>query len=80
MRTNLKDEIIEKVEDNIKNDAEWIPENPDFNPYDLGKKRKNSNRFCKKRWMETLIGSDFSIFYYSTNDYESFFNKDSNNY
>ena len=48
MRTNLKDDIIEKVEDNIKNDAEWIPENPDFNPYDLGKKRKNPIRFCKK--------------------------------
>ena len=44
MRTNLKDDIIEKVEDNIKNDAEWIPENPDFNPYDLGKKVKKSHQ------------------------------------
>ena len=44
MRTNLKDDIIEKVEDNIKNDAEWIPENPDFNPYDLGKKTKKSHQ------------------------------------
>jgi len=44
MRTNLKDDIIKKVEDNIKNDAEWIPENPDFNPYDLGKKAKKSHQ------------------------------------
>tara|TARA_B110000467_G_scaffold158943_1_gene175809 strand:+ start:880 stop:1020 length:141 start_codon:yes stop_codon:yes gene_type:complete len=44
MRTNLKDDILEKVEDNIKNDAEWIPENPDFNPYDLGKKTKKSHQ------------------------------------
>jgi hypothetical protein len=44
MQTNLKDDILEKVEDNIKNDAEWIPENPDFNPYDLGKKAKKSHQ------------------------------------
>lgn len=77
MRTNLKDDILEKVEDNIKNDAEWIRASI---PMIWEKKRKNPIRFCKKPWMETLISSDFSIFYYSTNGYESFFNKDSNNY
>ena len=49
MRTNLKDDILGKVEDNIKTDAEWIPENPDFNPYDLEqKKQKNPIKFRKE--------------------------------
>ncbi len=51
MRTNLKDDILGKVEDNIETDAEWIPENPDYNPYDLEqKKQKKPIEFCKRPW------------------------------
>ena len=63
MRTNLKDDILRKVEDNIETDAEWIPENPDYNPYDLEqKKQKNPIKFCKRPWMETFINWNGDVF------------------
>ena len=63
MRTNLKDDILKKVEDNIQKDAQWIPENPDYNPYDLDKKtRKNPIKFCKRPWMETFINWNGDVF------------------
>ena len=63
MRTNLKDDILGKVEDNIEKDTEWIPDNPDYNPYDLEqKKRKNPIKFCKRPWMETFINWNGDVF------------------
>jgi len=63
MRTNLKDDILGKVEKNIEKDAQWIPENPDFNPYDLEKKeRKNPITFCKRPWMETFVNWNGDVF------------------
>ena len=63
MLTNLKDDILKKVEDNIETDAEWIPENPDYNPYDLEqKKQKNPIKFCKRPWMETFINWNGDVF------------------
>ncbi|MEC8957772.1 MAG: radical SAM protein [Nitrospinota bacterium] len=63
MRTNLKDDILGKVEDNIEKDAQWIPENPDYNPYDLEKKkRKNPITFCKRPWMETFVNWNGDVF------------------
>jgi radical SAM protein with 4Fe4S-binding SPASM domain len=63
MRTNLKDDILGKVEENIEKDAQWIPENPDFNPYDLDKKeRKNPITFCKRPWMETFVNWNGDVF------------------
>ena len=63
MRTNLKDDILQKVENNIEKDAQWIPENPDYNPYDLEqKKRKNPIKFCKRPWMETFVNWNGEVF------------------
>ena len=63
MRTNLKDDILQKVENNIEKDAQWIPENPDYNPYDLEKKkRKNPLKFCKRPWMETFVNWNGDVF------------------
>ena len=63
MRTNLKDDILQKVENNIEKDAQWIPENPDYNPYDLEqKKRKNPIKFCKRPWMETFVNWNGDVF------------------
>ena len=63
MRTNLKDDILGKVEDNIENDAEWIPENPDYNPYDLEqKKQKNLSSFARDHgWKHSLTGMVMSF-------------------
>ena len=63
MRTNLKDDILGKVVDNIQKDRQWIPENPDFNPYDLEKKtRKTPIKFCKRPWMEAFINWNGDVF------------------
>ena len=63
MRTNLKNDILQKVEDNIKEDAQWIPENQDYNPYDVKeKKRKNPIKFCKRPWMETFVNWNGDVF------------------
>tara|TARA_Y100000294_G_C8529915_1_gene326493 strand:- start:690 stop:1400 length:711 start_codon:yes stop_codon:yes gene_type:complete len=63
MRTNLKDDILGKLEDNLEKDAQWVPENPTYNPYDLEqKKRKNPIKFCKRPWMETFVNWNGDIF------------------
>ncbi len=63
MRTNLKDDILEKLEDNLQKDAQWIPENPAFNPYDIeNKTRKKPITFCKRPWMETFINWNGDVF------------------
>ncbi len=63
MRTNLKDDILSPADKNIEKDAQWIPENPDFNPYDVNKKtRKNSITFCKRPWMEAFINWNGDVF------------------
>lgn len=63
MRTNLKDDILQNVESNIEKDAQWIPKNPDYNPYDLDqKKRKNPIKFCKRPWMETFVNWNGDVF------------------
>ncbi|QPJ65197.1 MAG: radical SAM protein [Candidatus Nitrohelix vancouverensis] len=63
MRTNLKDDILGKVEDNVEKDKEWIPQSPDYNPYDLEKKeRKNPITFCKRPWMETFVNWNGDVF------------------
>ncbi|PIQ96949.1 MAG: radical SAM protein [Nitrospinae bacterium CG11_big_fil_rev_8_21_14_0_20_56_8] len=63
MRTNLKDDIIGKVEDNIEKDAKWIPESPQYNPYNLeNKTRKNPITFCKRPWQETFINWNGDVF------------------
>ena len=63
MRTNLKNDILEKTADNLEKDKQWVPENPDFNPYDLEKKiQKNPITFCKRPWMETFINWNGDVF------------------
>ncbi len=63
MRTNLKDDILGKTADNIEKDADWIPQTPEYNPYDLEKKtQKNPITFCKRPWMETFVNWNGDVF------------------
>jgi len=63
MRTNLKDDILQKTADNLEKDKQWIPDNPDFNPYDMEKKtQKNPITFCKRPWMETFVNWNGDVF------------------
>ena len=63
IRAGMEEDLLDKVEDNIKKFRQWIPENPDFNLYDLEKKtRKKSTTFCKRPWMETFINWNGDVF------------------
>ena len=63
MRTNLKDDILEKTEDNMEKDSQWIPDDPEFNPYDMEKKTlKNPITFCKRPWSETFVNWNGDVF------------------
>jgi radical SAM protein with 4Fe4S-binding SPASM domain len=63
MRTNLKDDILQNVETSIERDREWIPESPEYNPYDLkNKSRKQPLTFCKRPWQETFVNWNGDVF------------------
>ena len=68
VRAGMKEDLTEKVEDNIQKFREWMPENPDFNRYNLEEKtrKKQPNQqhamFCKRPWMETFINWNGDVF------------------
>ncbi|MBI4383677.1 MAG: radical SAM protein [Nitrospinae bacterium] len=63
MRTNLKDDILQPAEANIQRDLEWIPESPEFNPYNVAAKtRKKPLSFCKRPWQETFVNWNGDVF------------------
>lgn len=63
MRTSLKEDILQTPEANIQRDLEWIPESPEFNPYNISEKtRKKTISFCKRPWQETFINWNGDVF------------------
>lgn len=63
MRTSLKEDILQSPSANIQRDLEWIPESPEFNPYDVNNKaRKKPLSFCKRPWQETFINWNGDVF------------------
>ncbi|MBI5427497.1 MAG: radical SAM protein [Nitrospinae bacterium] len=63
MRTNLKDDILQPASANIQRDLEWIPESPEFNPYNVERKtRKKPLSFCKRPWQETFVNWNGDVF------------------
>lgn len=63
MRTNLKEDILQSSSANIQRDFEWIPESPEFNPYNVEEKtRKKPLSFCKRPWQETFVNWNGDVF------------------
>jgi radical SAM protein with 4Fe4S-binding SPASM domain len=63
MRTSMKDEILKPHEESIKQDIDWIPDNPDYSAYDKEKYRpKKIIKTCRKPWQEISINWDGKVF------------------
>ena len=61
MRTDMGKEIFETAEKSIERDSKWLPENPEYNVFNMFEK-KPKNRFnCDLLWTETVINWDGSI-------------------
>lgn len=61
MRTDMGKEILETAEKSIERDSKWLPENPEYNVFNMTEK-KPKNRFnCDLLWTETVINWDGSI-------------------
>ena len=56
VRTNLKDDYLNPVNEMINKYSEWLPNNPQYNSYDMDTKtRKKTIEFCKKPWQEVMV-------------------------
>ncbi len=63
VRTNLKDDYLNPVDKMIDKYSEWLPDNPQYNSYDMETKtRKKSLDFCKKPWQEVMVNWNGDVF------------------
>jgi radical SAM protein with 4Fe4S-binding SPASM domain len=61
MRTDMGKEILETAEQSIERDAKWLPENPDYNIFNMAEKKPKKSFKCDLLWTETVINWDGSI-------------------
>ena len=63
VRTNLKDDCLNPVNEMINKYSEWLPNNPQYNSYDMDSKtRKKYLKFCKSPWLETMVNWNGDVF------------------
>jgi radical SAM protein with 4Fe4S-binding SPASM domain len=63
VRTNLKDDYLNPVDKMIDKYSEWLPNNSQYNSYDMETKtRKKSLDFCKKPWQEVMVNWNGDVF------------------
>mgnify|MGYP001242511359 CR=1 FL=1 len=63
VRTNLKDDYLNPVEKIIGKYSEWLPNDPQYNSYDMDTKtRKKILEFCKKPWQEVMVNWNGDVF------------------
>jgi radical SAM protein with 4Fe4S-binding SPASM domain len=67
-RANLKQNYLSPVDKLIDNYGEWLPDNPEYNAYDMDTKTyksshvENKKEFCRKPWIETSINWNGDVF------------------
>ena len=67
-RANLKQNYLSPVDKLIDNYGEWLPDNPEYNAYDMDTKTykpshvENKKKFCRKPWMETSVNWNGDVF------------------
>jgi len=61
MRTDMGKEILEKIEESIERDKNWIPQNPKYCLFDLDKKKKKVKSKCKFLWKTAVINWDGAV-------------------
>ncbi|MFQ5956544.1 MAG: radical SAM/SPASM domain-containing protein [Candidatus Brocadiales bacterium] len=61
MRPDMGKEIFETAEEAIERDGRWLPEDPQYNIFDMEKKRPKRRSSCDLLWTETVINWDGSV-------------------
>lgn len=61
MRTDMGKEVFETTEDAIERDGKWLPENPEYNIFDIENNTPKKRFRCNILWKETVINWDGSI-------------------
>ena len=61
MRTDMGKEVLETAEQSIERDSKWLPENPDYNIFNMAEKKPKKSFSCDLLWTETVINWDGSI-------------------
>tara|TARA_B100000949_G_scaffold231835_1_gene244771 strand:+ start:211 stop:1224 length:1014 start_codon:yes stop_codon:yes gene_type:complete len=67
-RANLKQNYLNPVEKLIDIYGEWLPDNPEYNAYDMESKtyksshKENKKDFCRKPWTETFVNWNGDVF------------------
>ncbi|MFQ5863051.1 MAG: radical SAM/SPASM domain-containing protein [Candidatus Brocadiales bacterium] len=61
MRPDMGKEIFETAEEAIKRDGGWLPKDPQYNIFDMEKKRPKMRFSCDQLWTETVINWDGSV-------------------
>ncbi len=61
MRPDMGKEIFETAEEAIHRDGHWLPKNPEYNMFDMEKKRPRKPFSCDLLWTETVINWDGAV-------------------
>ena len=61
MRTDMGKEVFETPEDAIKRDSQWLPENPEYNIFNVEKNTVRRDFRCNLLWKESVINWEGSI-------------------
>lgn len=61
MRPDMGKEIFETAEEAIRRDGHWLPQNPEYNIFDMEKKRPKKAFSCDLLWTETVINWDGAV-------------------
>ena len=54
-------EIFETAEKSLERDSKWLPENPEYNTFNMTEKRPKKRFNCHLLWTETVINWDGSV-------------------
>jgi radical SAM protein with 4Fe4S-binding SPASM domain len=61
MKPDMGKEIFETAEEAIERDSKWLPKDPQYNIFDMEKKRSKRRFSCDQLWTETVINWDGSV-------------------
>ncbi len=61
VRTDMGKEIFESSEKSLERDSKWLPENPEYNTFNMSEKKPRKKFKCHLLWTETVFNWEGSI-------------------
>jgi len=61
IRTDMGKEIFETSEQSLERDSKWLPENPEYNTFNMTEKKPKKRFNCHLLWTETVINWDGNV-------------------